>query len=55
MPCRPLCGIGQTGQAVFTTQIVLVNGAWSIFVETITTLVGLGLSKDPGNDGIQVI
>lgn len=50
---RPLCGIGQTGQAVFTTTVVLVNAAWNIFTETLTTIIGLGLD-DTTQTGIQI-
>ena len=53
---RPLCGIGQTGQAVFTTMIVLVNSAWNIFVETLTTIIGLTLATkdDPLSQSIRI-
>lgn len=50
---RPLCGIGQTGQAVFTTMVVLINAAWNIFSETLTTVLGLSLD-DTTHKGIQV-
>lgn len=42
---RPLCGIGQTGQAVFMTMISMQNAAWNMFVETIATVIGLSLTN----------
>lgn len=42
---RPLCGIGQTGQAVFMTMISMQNAAWNMFIETISTVIGLSLSN----------
>ena len=52
---RPMCGIGQTGQAVFATYVALMQSAWSIFVETITTVIGLSLSNDAASrGGVQV-
>lgn len=51
---RPLCGIGKTGQAVLISFIVLLETAWNIFLETITTILGLALSPTPLQDGIQV-
>jgi hypothetical protein len=53
---RPMCGIGQTGQAVLTTMIVLINSAWNIFVETLTTILGLTLAPndDPLSQSIRI-
>lgn len=51
---RPLCGIGKTGQAILVTAIVMVETAWHILLETITTIIGLSLSTTPVADGIQV-
>lgn len=51
---RPLCGIGQTGQAVFITIIALINTAWNILIETLSTVVGLSLSRDALSRGMQV-
>lgn len=50
---RPLCGIGQTGQAIMTTYVVLLNAAWNIFIESLTTMIGLGLD-DSSNTNVQV-
>ena len=52
---RPLCGIGQTGQAIFTTNVVLVNAAWNIFTETLSHVFGLALEDQSVNrGGIQI-
>lgn len=42
---RPLCGIGKTAAALYTTQLSMLHGAYSIVVETVSTLVGFGLAN----------
>lgn len=51
---RPMCGIGQTGKAVYMVNVVMAETVWQIFIETITTIVGLSLTLDPLKRGIQV-
>jgi hypothetical protein len=51
---RPLCNIGGTGAAVFTTMITLVDTSRAILVETVTTIVGLSLSEDPLSRGVRI-
>jgi hypothetical protein len=53
---RPLCGIGKTGEAMFTTQVVMIEASWRMFVEGVTTIIDLSLSSstDSNDDGFQV-
>lgn len=51
---RPMCGIGQTGMAFYMVNIVAAETVWRIFIETITTIVGLSLTLDPLARGAQV-
>lgn len=42
---RPLCGIGKTAEALYITQMSLIQGAYNIVVETVSTLIGFGLKN----------
>ena len=51
---RPMCGLGQAGQAAFITLIALIHSGWNVFIETLTTIIGLSLSQDAKARGMQI-
>jgi hypothetical protein len=52
---RPLCGIGKTAEALFTTQIAMIHGAYMVVVETVSTIIGFSLQKYEKDDKIVIM
>lgn len=52
---RPLCGIGKTAEALYTTQVSLVHGGYMIVTETVSTVVGFGLKNFEGSEKIGIL
>jgi hypothetical protein len=52
---RPLCGLGQTGQALFMTVISMTQAGWTVFAETVGTLLDLTLKDaEEAKKNIQI-
>lgn len=49
-----MCGLGQAAQAAFITLVSLIYSGWNVFIETLTTIIGLGLSQDAKSRGLQI-